>query len=205
MRDDYSMPVASRKVFICCTLFSWFTIAFSEIGERIEFLQTLVDEAVDWAKPTLDFNEHSDSDTEHDLDCESRPHSSETNPISPVASIEVSVSTSVAVTPVPEPTPANNDSNNTGTANNVNDTNESNAGPSTPRPRLTLLRRPSDAAPLPLLTLPEAEEKELRRVAKLLLTIDPERLAEEITRGDLEVFLTIKVSALSPSTGVLVN
>ncbi|KAG8678019.1 hypothetical protein FRC08_018123, partial [Ceratobasidium sp. 394] len=140
-----------------------------KLHQRLDFLRTRTDDCVDWAKPVTDFTEGEESDSE---DPDSRTQSSETNRASPIASIKISVSTSVAVAPAPEPEPVPD-----------NEASESRAGPSTSmlRPRSLFLRRNSMEPP-PRLTMPEHEERELRRIAKNMLTMDPEHVAEEITR-----------------------
>ncbi|KAG9101036.1 hypothetical protein FRC06_003427 [Ceratobasidium sp. 370] len=150
-----------------------------KLHQRLDFLRTRTDDCVDWAKPVTDFTEGEESDSE---DPDSRPQSSEQNRASPIASIKISVSTSVAVAPAPEPAPEN-------------ETNESKAGPSTSmlRPRSMFLRRNSMEPP-PRLTMPDHEERELRRIAKNMLTMDPEHVAEEITRVDVEIFMGLKAS-----------
>ncbi|KAG8734143.1 hypothetical protein FRC11_010888 [Ceratobasidium sp. 423] len=65
-----------------------------ELEEHLPLLNTLKDDATDWAKPTLDFTEHSDSDTERDPD--SRPNSSEIQ-CSSGPSLSVLVSTTTVV------------------------------------------------------------------------------------------------------------
>ncbi|KAG8691393.1 hypothetical protein FRC08_010190, partial [Ceratobasidium sp. 394] len=88
-----------------------------KLHQRLDFLKTRTDDCVDWAKPVTDFTEGEESDNE---DPDSRPHSSELNRASPIASIKISVSTSVAVAPAPEPEPVPD-----------NEASESTAGPST--------------------------------------------------------------------------
>lgn len=130
-------------------------------------MHELVDEAKDWAKPTTDFTEHSDSDTERDP--ESRPNSQEIQSASPRPSLAVIVSTTTVIEPAP---------------------------PATPQSHSAVVRRASSSAPV-ITTLSETEEQELRRVAKIMLTLDPEHIAEEITRGDLNMFMAIKVCLLA--------
>jgi hypothetical protein len=137
----------------------------TELQQIVESLYDLVDEAKDWAKPTVDFTENSDSDTERDP--ESRPNSSELNSSSPRPSLAIMVSTTTVVEPAPLANPSHS----------------------------TVVRRPSSTAPVAI-ALSDTEEQELRRVAKVMLTLDPEHIAEEITRGDLEMFMAIKVHSL---------
>ncbi|KAG9125128.1 hypothetical protein FRC07_008872 [Ceratobasidium sp. 392] len=140
---------------------------------RIEHLLTLTDDATDWAKPETEFTEGDDSDSENTESC---PHSTELNHVSPLASVKVSVSTSVAVTPAPEPP------------------SEPVAGPSSSsglRPLSSFLRRGS-ADPSPRLTIPEQDERELRRIARALLNMNPLHVAEEITREDVSIFLALE-------------
>ncbi|KAG8745699.1 hypothetical protein FRC10_007179 [Ceratobasidium sp. 414] len=155
-----------------------------KLHQRLDFLRTRTDDCVDWAKPVTDFTEGEESDGE---DPDSRPQSSELNRASPIASIKISVSTSVAVAPAPEPAPDN-------------EANEARAGPSTSmlRPKSLFLRRNSMEPP-PQLTMPEHEERELRRMAKHTLSMDPEHVAEEITRVDVEIFMGLKVGDLPSS------
>ncbi|CAE7060819.1 unnamed protein product [Rhizoctonia solani] len=70
------------------------------LEERLSLLSTLKDDATDWAKPTIDFTEHSDSDTERDPD--SRPNSSEIQSSSG-PSLSVLVSTTTVVEPASSP------------------------------------------------------------------------------------------------------
>lgn len=143
-----------------------------ELLGRLEILRNLKDDALDWAKPTLDFIEHPDSDTDHDTD--SRPRSSEVAPASRAPSSDSATRPDTSATPV---------------------TDSAVAGSSTPRPKLTFSGRSSAVtSPLPV---PEADRKELLQAAKLLLTEDPEDVAEEITRVDLQLFLDVKVRALA--------
>ncbi|KAF8609632.1 ras GEF [Ceratobasidium sp. AG-I] len=143
-----------------------------ELVERLEVLRTLTDDSGDWAKPTSDFVEHPDSDTDHDTD--SRPRSSEANPASRAPSSDSATRPDMSIAPTSNPVA-------------VDDTPA--AGTSTPRPRLTFSSRTSAVTSPPP---HEPNKKELIQAAKLLLTEDPEYIAEEITKGDLELFLSVK-------------
>ncbi|KAJ1311462.1 hypothetical protein OPQ81_009951 [Rhizoctonia solani] len=133
-----------------------------ELDECLSSLGTLKDDATDWAKPTVDFTEHSDSDTERDSD--SRPNSSEIQPPPSAPSLSVLVSTTTVV--------------------------ESASSPSIHQYPV-LARRPSSVAPA-IMELSETEEQELKRVGKLILGLEPEHVAQEITRIDHELFMSIQ-------------
>ncbi|CAE6422597.1 unnamed protein product [Rhizoctonia solani] len=133
-----------------------------DLDELLPLLHTLKDDAVDWAKPTIDFMDHSDSDTERDPD--SRPNSSEIGspPSGPSLGVLVSTTTVIEST-----SPA--------------------AGDQPP----SFGRRPSSVASATA-GLSETEEQELRRVGKLILALEPEDIAQEITRADHELFMSIQ-------------
>ncbi|KDN50204.1 hypothetical protein RSAG8_01540, partial [Rhizoctonia solani AG-8 WAC10335] len=133
-----------------------------ELEERLPLLNTLKDDARDWAKPTVDFTEHSDSDTERDPD--SRPNSSEIQSLSSGPSLSVMVSTTTVVEPASSP-----------------------AAYQSP----ALRRRPSSVAPV-VAELSETEEQELKRVGKLIQALNPEDVAQEIARADHELFMLIQ-------------
>ncbi|CUA76706.1 Ras guanine nucleotide exchange factor K [Rhizoctonia solani] len=133
-----------------------------ELEERLPLLNTLKDDATDWAKPTVDFMEQSDSDTERDPD--SRPNSSELQPSSSSPSLSVLVSTTTVVETASSP-----------------------AAPQSP----VLARRPSSVAPI-MTELSETEEQELKRVGKLIQALNPEEVAQEIARIDHELFMSIQ-------------
>ncbi|CAE6448402.1 unnamed protein product [Rhizoctonia solani] len=139
-----------------------------ELEERLPGLNACKDEATDWAKPTVDFMEHSDSDTERDPD--SRPNSSEIQSSLSGPSLGVLVSTTTVIesssSPVLPPAP-----------------------PAQQSPVLT--RRPSSVASV-VAQLSETEEQELRRVAKLIQALNPEDVAQEISRTDYELFMSIQ-------------
>lgn len=57
-----------------------------------------------------------------------------------------------------------------------------------------LARRPSSVAPV-VTELSETEEQELKRVGKLIQTLNPEEVAQEIARADHELFTSIQVGS----------
>ncbi|KAH7345017.1 hypothetical protein B0J17DRAFT_638008 [Rhizoctonia solani] len=133
-----------------------------ELEERLPLLNACKDEATDWAKPTVDFMEHSDSDTERDPD--SRPNSSEIQSPSSGPSLSVLVNTTTVIESASSPTAQQS-------------------------PVLT--RRRSSVASV-VIQLSETEEQELRRVGKLIQVLNPEDVAQEITRTDHELFMSIQ-------------
>jgi hypothetical protein len=142
-----------------------------DLDELLPLLHTLKDDAVDWAKPTIDFMDHSDSDTERDPD--SRPNSSEIGspPSGPSLGVLVSTTTVIESTsPAAEDQPP------------------------------SFGRRPSSVASATA-GLSETEEQELRRVGKLILALEPEDIAQEITRADHELFMSIQVCLNSAVRG----
>ncbi|CAE6408309.1 unnamed protein product [Rhizoctonia solani] len=134
-----------------------------ELDELLPLLHTLKDDAADWAKPTIDFMEQSDSDTERDPD--SRPNSSEIGSPSSGPSLGVLVSTTTVI--------------------------ESTSPTAAEDQPPALGRRPSSVAPVTT-GLSETEEQELRRVGKLILALEPEDIAQEITRADHQLFMSIQ-------------
>ncbi|CAE6476596.1 unnamed protein product [Rhizoctonia solani] len=134
-----------------------------ELEGCLPLLNTLKDNATDWAKPTVDFTEHSDSDTERDPD--SRPNSSEIQSSAPGPSLGgVLVSTTTVVEPATSPA-----------------THQSQV----------LAQQLSSVAPA-VTELSETEEQELKRVGKLIQALDPEDVAQEIARTDHELFMSIQ-------------
>ncbi|KAF8761740.1 Guanine nucleotide exchange factor for Ras-like small GTPases [Rhizoctonia solani] len=134
-----------------------------DLDQLLPMLNTLKDDATDWAKPTTDFTECSDSDTERDPD--SRPNSSEIQSLSSSPPLGVLVSTTTVIEST-SPLVVGDEPPTTG-------------------------RRLSPVAPL-VTGLSETEEQELRRVGKLILRLEPEEVAQEITRVDHELFMSIQ-------------
>ncbi|QRV91381.1 RasGEF domain protein [Ceratobasidium sp. AG-Ba] len=178
--EDFAAPGAMAPFEVLIRMFrdSYSHQGAPKLKERTEFLQSQTDDVTDWAKPETRFTEGDDSDGE---DLDNRSNNTELR-AQPIGSIKVSVSTSVDVTPALELD-----------LEAANGSNVSNNEPPTAglRPRSFFLRRNS-MDPAPPLTMSEKDERELRRLAKTVLSMEPELFAEEITREDKSIFMALK-------------
>ncbi|QRV76539.1 RasGEF domain protein [Ceratobasidium sp. AG-Ba] len=178
--EDFAAPGAMAPFEVLIRMFrdSYSHQGAPKLKERTEFLQSQTDDVTDWAKPETRFTEGDDSDGE---DLDNRSNNTELR-AQPIGSIKVSVSTSVDVTPALELD-----------LEAANGSNVSNNEPPTAglRPKSFFLRRNS-MDPAPPLTMSEKDERELRRLAKTVLSMEPELFAEEITREDKSIFMALK-------------